>query len=99
MRIDVVGKHLTVTDAIRQYAEQKAEKLTKVFDGTQQIRIYLEETKDKAGDFKVEVVVDVVKHKDFIANSLNTDLYACIDQSVDKALRQLRDYKEKLRLH
>ncbi len=99
MRIDVVGKHLVVTEAIKQYSEQKAEKLTKVFDGTQQIRFYLEETKDKAGDFKVEVAVDVVKHKDFIANALNTNLYAAIDDAVDKALRQLRDYKEKLRVH
>lgn len=99
MRIDVVGKHLVVTDAIRQYSEQKAEKLTKIFDGTQQIRFVLEETKDKAGDFKVEVAVDVVKHKDFISNSLNTNLYAAIDDAVDKALRQLRDYKEKLRVH
>ncbi|MBX3385295.1 MAG: ribosome-associated translation inhibitor RaiA [Phycisphaeraceae bacterium] len=99
MRIDVVGKHLVVTDAIRQYAEQKAEKLLKIFDGTQQIRVLLEETKDRAGDFKAEVVVDVVKHKDFIAQSTNTDLYACIDQAVDRAQRQLRDYKEKLRLH
>lgn len=99
MRIDVVGKHLVVTDAIRQYAEQKVEKLLKVFDGTQQIRVLLEETKDKAGDFRAEVVVDVVKHKDFIAQATNTDLYACIDQAVDKAQRQLRDYKEKLRLH
>lgn len=99
MRIDVVGKHLTVTDPIRQYAEQKAEKLTKVFDGTQQIRFYLEQTKDKASDFKVEVAVDVVKHQDFIATCINPDLYAAIDQAVDKALRQLRDYKDKLRLH
>ncbi len=99
MRIDVVGKHMTVTDAIQHYAEQKVEKLLKVFDGTQQIRVLLEETKDKAGDFKVEVVVDVVKHKDFIANAVGTDLYACIDGAVDKAQRQLRDYKEKLRLH
>ena len=31
MRIDVIGKHMEVTDAIRQYALQKADKLTKTF--------------------------------------------------------------------
>ncbi|HPO94071.1 MAG TPA: ribosome-associated translation inhibitor RaiA [Phycisphaerales bacterium] len=98
MRIDVIGKHLEITDAIRDYAHQKAERLTKIFDGTQQIRFYLEQTKDRAGDFKVEVAVDVVKHQDFIATSLHKDIYAAMDDAVDKAQRQLRDYKEKLRL-
>jgi ribosome-associated translation inhibitor RaiA len=45
----------------------------------------------------VEVVVDVVKHKDFVSSQSGPDLYACIDECVDKAQRQLRDFKEKLR--
>lgn len=97
MRIDVVGKHLEVTPAIQQYAEKRAEKLTKIFDGTQQIRVYLESPQGKAAEFHVEIAVDVVKHKDFIANATGTDLYAVIDAAADKAQRQIRDYKEKLR--
>jgi putative sigma-54 modulation protein len=97
MRIDVIGKHIEVTPAIQKYAETKAERLTKIFDGTQQIKVLLESPKGKAGEFHVEVVVDVVKHKDFIANATEADLYAAIDVAVDKAQRQLRDFKEKLR--
>lgn len=97
MRIDVVGKHIEITPAIQTYAEAKAEKLLKLFDGTQQIRIYLESPHGKAGQFHVEVAVDVVKHQDFIANAIESDLYAAIDSAVDKAVRQVRDYKEKLR--
>lgn len=97
MRIDVVGKHMDITDAIRQYAEGRAEKLTKFFDGTQQIRVYLESAAGKAKDFQVEIAVDVVKHQDFIAHAKGPDLYACIDECVEKAARQLRDFKEKLR--
>ena len=99
MRIDVIGKHLDITDAIREYAQHKAERLTKVFDGTQQIRFYLEQTKDKAGDFKVEVAVDVVKHKDFIATCLDKDLYAAIDSLADKLDRQVLRYKDRVRAH
>ena len=32
MRIEVVGRHMAITDAIRQHAEEKAEKLTRFFD-------------------------------------------------------------------
>ncbi|WP_347250567.1 HPF/RaiA family ribosome-associated protein, partial [Zoogloea sp.] len=39
----VVGKHLTVTDAIRAYAESKAGKLTKIMDLTQQVSYVLEQ--------------------------------------------------------
>ena len=97
MRIDVVGRRMEVTDAIREYAESKLEKLLKVFDGTQQISVVIEESRHK--DFDVEVVLDVVKHGDLIARAKGADLYATIDQAADKAMRQIRDYKEKLRLH
>ena len=95
MRIDVIGKHLTVTDAIRQYAESKLDKLPKYWDGVQQMTTVFEQ--DRHGKFQVEVRVDVVKHQDFIARVDGEDLYACIDLAVDKVLRQLKDYKEKLR--
>jgi len=97
MRIDVIGRHLEITDPIRKYAESKAEKLLKFFNGTQQIRVYLEG--NKKGEFTAEIAVDVVKHKDFIARATATDLYASIDEAVDKASRQVKDFKEKLRLH
>lgn len=97
MRIDVIGKHMEITEAIQKYAEGKVQKLTKYFDGTQQIRVYLESPAGKTKEFEVEVVVDVVKHDDFISRAKGPDLYACIDDCVEKSARQLRDFKEKLR--
>ncbi|MCC6321986.1 MAG: ribosome-associated translation inhibitor RaiA [Phycisphaerales bacterium] len=97
MRIDITGKHLDITPAIRTYAESKATKLTKYFDGTQQVRIILESPAGKAKEFTVEVQVDVVKHQDFISHSHGHDLYHCIDECIEKAARQLKDFKEKLR--
>ena len=69
MRIDVVGKHLEVTPAIQEYAQKKVDKLTKIFDGTQQIRVYVESPQGKKSEFHVEVVVTVVKHEDFVAKA------------------------------
>jgi putative sigma-54 modulation protein len=97
MRIDVVGKHLEVTTAIQEYAQKKVEKLTKIFDGTQQIRVYVEAPQGKAAEFHVEVVVTVVKHEEFVAKASGPDMYAVIDTAAEKALRQIRDFKDKLR--
>jgi putative sigma-54 modulation protein len=98
MRIDVIGRNLDITDAIREHAESKCAKLTKYFDGVQQITVRLEkEDHHQHGLYGVELVVEVVKHEDFISTAHGEDLYAIIDQVTHKGVRQLTDYKEKLR--
>ena len=99
MRIDVVGRNIDVTDAIREHAEQKAEKLPRYFDGVQQITVSLsKEDHHQHGNYDAELVIDVEHHDDFIAHARGEDLYAIIDQAVQKGVRQLTDFKEKLKL-
>jgi len=98
MRIDVVGRNLEVTEAIRQHAEGKLDKLPKYFDGTQQIVLTI--TKDdrhKHGLFGAELRIDVEKHEDFILHQDGEDLYAVIDQIAQKGARVLADYKARLK--
>jgi putative sigma-54 modulation protein len=97
MRIDVVGRDVQVNDDIRAYAESKGEKLPKYFDGTQLVTFTISR-KDKL-NYNVECVVDVEKHDNFIATADDQDLQAAIDLSVHKAIRQLKDFKEKLKLN
>ncbi len=96
MRINVIGKHMDVTDAIRTYAESKFGKLPKYFDLVQMIDVRLEQEPHNKG-FHVEARVDVEKHEDFVANAKGENLYACIDEVCDKAQRQIHDFKEKLK--
>lgn len=97
MRIDVIGKHLDITDALRTFATDKSAKLVKhLEDGVQQITVRLEQLAHNKG-FHAEITVDVVKHEDFVANATHADLYAAIDEAVDKAARQLTDFKEQLK--
>lgn len=97
MRIDVVGRHFEVTDAIREYAEQKAGKLTKYYGGVQLITVNISKTSSHhVTDYDVELVIDVERHEDFIAHAKAEDPYAAIDLVAEKGERQLRDYKEKL---
>jgi ribosome-associated translation inhibitor RaiA len=43
----------------------------------------------------VELVIDVVKHDDFVVHAKGEDLYALIDEAVQKGTRQLTEYKER----
>lgn len=99
MRIEVVGRNLPVTDAIREHAETKAAKLPRYFDGVQLVTLRLSrEDHHHHGSFEVELVVDVEKHPDFVTHAKGEDLYAAIDDAVQKSSRQLTDFKEKLKL-
>lgn len=99
MRINVVGKGIEITDAIKLHAESKADKLPRYFDGVQQITITVShEDSHTRGQLAAEIVVDVEKHEDFVAHASGDDLYLVIDAVVQKASRQLSDFKEKLKL-
>lgn len=100
MRIDVTGQHLAISPGIRAHAEQKAEKLTRFYDHVQLIKVRVDhEPRHADNPFSVEVIVDVEHHEDFVARAEGTDVYVVIDQAMDKAARQLRDFKEKLKLN
>jgi putative sigma-54 modulation protein len=96
MRVDVIGKHMEVTEAIKTYTGSKVTKLLKHYEGVQQIVVRLEQEPHNKG-FHAEVVADVEKHDDFVGNAKGDDLYHCIDEAVAKVSRQLTDFKEKLK--
>ena len=100
MRIDVIGRNIEVTDALRQYAETKASKLTKFFDGLQSITVTISKTNGHhTPDYTAELVLAVVKHKDFVSHGTAQDPYAAMDSVVEKGERHLREFKEMLRKH
>jgi len=95
MRIQVTAKHMDLTPAIQQYAEQKAGKLPRYYDGVQEIAVVIECPRND--QVEVEIRADVEKHADFIAKANGQDVYECIDLAVDKVHRQLADFKERLK--
>lgn len=98
MRIEVIGRNLDVTDAIRNHAEQKGGKLTQYFDRIQQITFRLSRVGHQHhGKFEVELVCDVEHHADFVAKVEDEDLYVALDHAVQKASRQLTEFKERLK--
>jgi putative sigma-54 modulation protein len=98
MRVEVVGRGIDITDAIREHAETKCEKLHRYFNGIQLITVTVtQEDHAKHGLFDVELIIDVEHHEDFVCRARGDDLYGTIDLAVNKGQRQLTDFKEKLR--
>jgi putative sigma-54 modulation protein len=98
MRIDVVGRNLEVTPAIREYAQSKADKLPRYFDGVQAVTVTVhKDDRHKHGKFGVDMVIDVEKHANFVSHAQDEDLYAAVDQAFAKSQRQLHDFKERLK--
>src|SRR5882672_10077777 len=94
MQIKFSSKHMQITPAIEQYAARKLEKITKYFDRVQEVAIVIDKTKN---GYSVEILTDVEHHEPFVATSSHEDLYACIDLTLDRAIRQLKDHKSRLR--
>ena len=94
MIVTISGRHMEVTEALKNYAEQKTSKLLKYYDRIQEIEVILDTIKDGNA---AEIIVNAEHNDVFIANHGEGDAYACIDACVDKLERQLSEHKKKHR--
>ena len=94
MHITISAKHMELTQPIRDYIERKMSRLPHFFNRLQEIRVIIERVPH---GYHVEVVSDVEHHNDFVANSEHRDLYACVDMVSDRAVRQLHEWKDRIR--
>ena len=98
MRTEVIGRHIDITDSIRQHAEGKVDKLIRHFGQILQVNFTITHEESNAeAPFAAELIIDVEHHEDFVSHSKDADVYAAIDQVVNKGVRQLKDHKEKTR--
>ena len=96
MNIQVKARHMEVTDAIRQYVETKAAKISRFYSGIHTIEVILDVEAEKPS---VEIIVSA-KHKNvFVATHRDDDMYACVDQCLHKLSQQLRRHKDRVRHH
>ena len=94
MVVTVSARHMDVTPALKQYAEEKVNKLTKFYDLIQEIEVIFDAAKDQMG---VEVIVNAEHSDVFIAHHNDGDAYAGVDGCVAKLERQLSDHKKRHR--
>ena len=94
MIVTISGRHMDVTEALKNYAEQKVGKLSKYYDRIQEIEVVFDNGKDAT---RVEMIVNAEHKNTFIAHHDEGDAYACIDGCMHKLERQLSDHKQKIR--
>jgi putative sigma-54 modulation protein len=94
MEFKITGRNVEITPPISEYADRKTQRLHRFYDRIQSVTVLVERTNPT---FHVEIIVDIEGGEDIIAKGHKEDLYAGIDETVDKAERQLHDLKEKRR--
>lgn len=94
MEIIIHGDKIKITDAMRDYVEEKLEKLEKYLESSENVRANVI-VKVKNYDQTIEITIPL---KSFILRSEETqeDFYAAVDKTIDKLERQIRKNKTKL---
>ena len=95
MQLNVTGHHVDVTDSLRDYVENKFEKLERHFDNVTNVHVVLSVEKVR---HKAEATLHLAGGNLF-ADSESNDMYAAIDSLTDKLDRKVKKHKEKLTNH
>lgn len=100
MNLTISGHHLEITPSLREYVLTKLDRVTRHFDQVVDINVLLsyEKLKEKERRQKAEVTLHV-KGKDIFVETNHEDMYAAIDQLMDKLDRQVCRHKDKLQNH
>jgi putative sigma-54 modulation protein len=98
MQIMVAGRHMAITDPVREYAEEKIGRVAKIHDrDDMQIEVVLHVEKNPANKNRdVAEVTARMKGAVVRAEEAAPDMYAAIDLVSEKLERQMRKYKTKL---
>jgi len=92
MQINLTGRHVEVTTALRDYVNNKFAKLERHFDHINNVHVILDVEKLVQ---KAEATLHL-NGKEIFAVSEHQDMYASIDGLIDKLDRQVIKHKEKL---
>ncbi len=100
MNLTISGHHLEVTPALRTYVTGKLDRITRHFDQVVDVKVLLsiENQTEKERRQKAECNIHV-KGNDMFAESAHEDMYAAVDELVDKLDRQVVKHKDRLQDH
>ncbi len=95
MQLNLTGRHVEVTDSLRDYVNTKFAKLERHFDHINNVHVILDVEKLSQ---KAEATLHV-NGSELFASTEHQDMYAAIDSLIDKLDRQVIKHKEKLARH
>ena len=94
MEVTISGRHVAVTDAMREHARERAEKLAAASQHLMHAKITLS---IESGRQIAEIIVKSRQHGELVAKSESHDMYAAIDAAAAKIEKQLHKIEDRFR--
>ena len=94
LHITVTGRHLEITDAIRDYARRKIDGLHLDYPRIIEAKVILD-VQSHHRHF-AEIILFCANHITIECSSTSEDLYAAIDETVSKIARRMRKFKTRI---
>lgn len=96
MQVHITGRHVEITDGIRDHVFSKIERCLSGLSRVQDVQVVLELQKRT---HTAEVIAKGKNHIHVEAEESSENMYTSIDQAVEKVERQLRKLREKVQDH
>src|SRR5690606_20429854 len=91
--ITVTVRHEQVTDALREYAQKKIESLHLDYPRIIEAKVVLDVQKNR---HIAEIILFCANHITIEAHTENGNMYAALDETIDKISRRMRKHKTRL---
>ena len=88
----IVGKHIELTDAIKNYVEEKLTRIEKIADNIIDVHVVLDHQKL---EHSCSILMNFIRFQIKVHVGAN-NMYEAIDKAVDKVVKLIRRYKTKL---
>jgi putative sigma-54 modulation protein len=95
MTINLTGRHIEITDSIKEHAEKKTTKFKHYFDHILEMDLVIEK---ESTIYRTSATFDADK-KRYHIEAKDYDPYDSIDKLMDKVERSIRRHKEKISSH
>ena len=100
MNLTISGHHLEVTPALREYVTHKMDRVIRHFDQLVDVKVLLSVEKQKEKEKRQRAECSIhVKGGDLFAECAHEDLYAAVDELIDKLDRQVTRHKDRTQEH
>jgi putative sigma-54 modulation protein len=93
MQVAMTFRHMETDEGVKAYVKEKVEKLQKYIENSREVHVVLAVEKFR----HIAEITIVGNGGTFNSQGRDNDLYAAIDQMVDKMERQIRERREKVR--
>ncbi|MCB0834351.1 MAG: ribosome-associated translation inhibitor RaiA [Bacteroidetes bacterium] len=93
MKIRITARHEKLSPRVKQYLEEKLERLERYYDRIVDCETVFERVKSSE---KVEIKIRVYGTL-LVAKASSTDVTKAIDTAIDKLERQLKKFKDKIK--